>query len=524
MNFIKGFIIVAASWLLQSCFDSNDHIFDEADSVEISIDATLSTSMAVPNPSIKADTFNVGDTIYFLTTIVPNKIIRVQDYHWLMDGEYCSSEYNFKRQINKPGHHKFKFVLKDYFGDMHYDSVDVWIAGNPTINESEFIPAAGTQAIAPYEAIYFAWSSYTEGIKLSHKYRFTLSEQSYANSSSKFKDIDIVLDEPHYTFHNKLNPFKKYNWTVQSFNEFGYASAEKIEGYFYTKGLAGEGSLNAVIESSQDAPVPIHLTLQNKKDSTKVIDYKFTPSKVFNEISLGAIPAGKYKLSVKSDYPDFSSTKTDVVINDGFVTVIEGLKLTDETKPSIASISGLDTLDFADTLKFIIKDGGGSLPSPNITASLESKTITNKFFRDSVLTVILDETEKSWAYRILTVTATDESGNKSSKSFYIKPSTLWFDTNSDTTITSNGTITLFIKDLNPYGFKVDSLKFFNVTKNTTIISVLAIGLDAFNAELEANLFDETQTIRSTILYTNGLTQSKDWTLNVTPISTKEDEE
>lgn len=524
MKFIKGFVTVAALWLLQSCFDSSDHIFDEADTVEISIDASLSTSMATPNPSIKADTFNLGDTIYFLTNIVPNKIIRVQDYHWLMDGDYCSSEYNFKRQINKPGHHRFTFVLKDFFGDMHYDSLDVWIAGNPTLNESEFIPAPGTQAIDPYEAIYFAWSSYTEGIKLAHHYRWTLSEQSYANTKSTFKDIDIVLDEPHYTFHNKLNPFKKYNWTVQSFNEFGYASSEKIEGNFYTKGLSGEGSLNAIIASSQDGPVPIKLTLQSINDPNKIIYYNFTPSKIFNEISLGAIPAGNYQLSVQSDYPDFTSTTTDVVINDGFVTVIDGLLLTDYTKPSIVSVSGCDTLDFADTLKFIIKDGGGTLSPQNIGASLESEKITNKFFSDSILTVILNEDEKSWAYRILTIFATDESNNKSSKSFYIKPSVLWFNTNNDTTITSDQMITLFIKDENPYGFKPDSLKFLNVTKDETIVSIRNPGSNIFTAELNANLFEETQIIRSTVLYTNGLTQSKDWTLRVTAASTKEEEQ
>ena len=85
MRTSQGFIVIAIALLLQSCFDSSDYIFDEAEATDITIDASLAHSMSTVSPSVKADTFSINDTIYFLTNITPNKIIRVQDYHWLMD-------------------------------------------------------------------------------------------------------------------------------------------------------------------------------------------------------------------------------------------------------------------------------------------------------------------------------------------------------------------------------------------------------------------------------------------------------
>ena len=100
MNFLKGFLVAVTAFLLQSCFNSDDHLFDAAQAVDIKVETTLSNSMTDYSKIVKADTFNINDTVYFITTISPNKIIKVQDYQWLMDGKYCSSEYNFKKQIS----------------------------------------------------------------------------------------------------------------------------------------------------------------------------------------------------------------------------------------------------------------------------------------------------------------------------------------------------------------------------------------------------------------------------------------
>lgn len=520
MKFLKFFAVAAFASLLQSCFNSDDHIFDEAEATNIKVEASLAKSITDITSGIKADTFHVSDTLYFVTTISPNKIIKVQDYHWLMDGKYCSPEYNFKKQITEPGYHKFTFVLKDYFGDMHYDSLEVWIADNPILNDSVFTPANGTQAIDPFEAIYFTWSAKTEGVKLAHYYRFTLSEQDFANADSKFSKIDTILYEPNFTFHNKLNQFKKYNWTVQAFNEYHFASAQKIESSFYTKGFPGEGSLQASVDIGQATSVPMHLTLQDKEDANKRFNFDFRLSSTNNEISLGVIPAGSYQLSLSSNYSDFGTIEKEVKINDGFVTIANNLKLVDSIAPTIVSLSKRDTLDFADTLRFIVKDGSGAIASQNIKVSLENEAILDKSYKDSVLTVVLKETDKSWAYRILAISATDGSRNVFKKSFYITPSILWFTTNSDTTIASDGLISMFIQDNNPFGFAPDSLQFFNVTKNKMIISVS--NTSTFKAELEASLFEAEQTIKTIVIYKNGLRQSKTWKLYVKNVATKED--
>ena len=523
MKFLKIFAFVAVASLLQSCFNSDDHIFDEADAIDIKVNASLAKTVTDISSGVKADTFHVNDTIFFAVSISPNKIIKLQDYHWLMDGKYCSSEYNFKRPITELGHHKFTFVLKDHFGDMHYDSLDVWVADNPILNDSVFTPANGTQAIDPFEAIYFTWSAKTEGIKLAHYYRFTLSEQDFANAESKFEKIDTILYEPNFIFHNKLNQFKKYNWTVQAFNEYNFASSQKIESSFYTKGFTGEGSLQATVDIGQASSVPMYLILQDQEDANKQFYFDFKLSSTNNEISLGVIPAGSYQLILSSNYPDFGTIKKDVKINEGFVTIAKDLKLVDSIAPTIVSTTKQDTIDFADTLRFIVKDGSGAVMPHNIKVYLESETVYDKSYKDSVLSVVLKETDKSWTYRILAISATDGSKNVFSKSFYIKPSTLWFTTNNDTTVASDGTISMFIRESNPFGFTVDSMQFFNVTKNKAIISVPNVTTNSFTAELEAKLFESEQTIKSIVIYKNGLRQSKTWKLKINQVATKEEE-
>ena len=510
MKFIQTIIIAASVWLFQSCFDSNDHIFDEDDAINITVDAGLSKNIYTLTPSVKADTFYIHDTIYFSVSISPNKIFHVQDYHWLMDGVYCSSDYNFKKQIKEPGYHKFKFVLKDNFGDMHYDSLDVCIADIPVLNDSAFIPA---QCKVRRDSI-------------SHYFHFTLSEERYANSDpnskSNFKAIDTILNEPYFEYHNELNPLKKYNWSVQAFNEYNLASAEKIESYFYTKGLPGDGSLQASIRTSLQQTIPIQIALQNQADTSKVFNYNLSVSPSKSEISLGAIPSGAYRLAINSDYSDFGTIERDVNIQDGFIEILDNIKLVDSIPPFIAAISNLDTLEFSDTLKFIVKDGSDEIDIQNTTVYLETEQITDCFYKDSILNIVLKETDKSWTYHILTISVTDGSNNAAKKTFYIKQSPLWFTTNSDTTISSNGSILLYLKDNNQFGFKVETLEFYNVTKNEVIVSISNTEKSSFTAELEASLFDKEQTIESIIIYTNGMKQSKSWKLYVNNSKTRED--
>ena len=86
MKFLKIFAIATFASLLQSCFNSDDHIFNEADAININVYVALAKTITDVSSKVKADTFHVNDTIFFVTTISPNKIIKVQDYYWLMDG------------------------------------------------------------------------------------------------------------------------------------------------------------------------------------------------------------------------------------------------------------------------------------------------------------------------------------------------------------------------------------------------------------------------------------------------------
>ena len=77
-------------------------------------------------------------------------------------------------------------------------------------------------------------------------------------------------------------------------------------------------------------------------------------------------------------------------------------------------------------------------------------------------------------------------------------------------------ILLAISSLDESGFC------FNIAK--TIISVPSTNNTGhFSAELEASLFDEEQTIESTVIYQNGIRQSKAWKLYVKDAATKKEE-
>ena len=45
MKFARIFFLVAIVWLFQSCFDSDDHIFDEVDATDIKIDASYALNV-----------------------------------------------------------------------------------------------------------------------------------------------------------------------------------------------------------------------------------------------------------------------------------------------------------------------------------------------------------------------------------------------------------------------------------------------------------------------------------------------
>ena len=238
---------------------------------------------------------------------------------------------------------------------------------------------------------------------------------------------------------------------------------------------------------------------------------------------MGSIPAGDYHLAISSDYSDFNEIIEDISINDGFITTTRSIKFSDSIAPVIKTFSSHDTIAYADTLQFIVKDGGEAISLQNISVNLEGESIVDRTYKDSILTVVLKKTDQSWAYRILNISAMDRSQNSAKKSFYIMPSTFWFETNNDTTIASNESIDFFVIDHNPFDFKVDTIKFFNITQNKSIISIPGSKNNSYRANLEASLFEPEQTIQSTVIYTNGMQQSKNWTLTVTKATSKEEE-
>ena len=172
-------------------------------------------------------------------------------------------------------------------------------------------------------------------------------------------------------------------------------SEEKIESFFFTKGLPGEGSFNSTIDIGNATAVPVHLSLQNTRSQNTPIHYNFSISKTNNEISLGSIPAGDYHLAISSDYSDFNEIIEDISINDGFITTTRSIKFSDSIAPVIKTFSSHDTIAYADTLQFIVKDGGEAISLQNISVNLEGESIVDRTYKDSILTVVLKKTDQS---------------------------------------------------------------------------------------------------------------------------------
>lgn len=428
MKQIFTLALFLAAIILSACTDSDSYYFDESDSQAIQVDAYITTSFDESVSRVKCDTVSPGDSIIFLSVVQPSKSARSQSTFWTLDGKEFAHEFSFKSSIITPGIHHVSFVFVDIFGDTLSDSITLYVASEPSLDSRYFVPADETQNLDPNEQIRFAWNGYDPDSLWDIYYHFELQESSSDQEKEKKPIVDTILEQPFFTLNKKLNPLTKYLWHVCTFNNLKHASKATLESSFYTQGVSGENAIQGFVKSTSSETVDkVHLVLM---DSSKTVIRELPNKKLdsqFNSFYIKPLPAGQYTLVTFIDsLPDFKADTTVLHLEGDQVYSLDSIFLEDTIPPVISALSTGDTLDYADTLQFLLKDGGGKIVFSRTSTYLDDTPITSITLSSDTLTIPLPY-EKSWSPRILTITTVDQSLNYTTRNFYLKPNAKLFE-------------------------------------------------------------------------------------------------
>lgn len=416
--FVAMFCWIAA---LCGCTQSDDVIFNESDPQFINVNAFFSKSLDSNTYSIKSDTIHPGDSIVLLTSVYPSKAIRSKDYFWTKDGDFFAFEYNCKKAIYDPGYHQFNFVFIDYFGDTLTDTLHLYVGSAPVLDNENFIPANNTQYIGANEFVNFAWNLYDPDSMWDMSHHFVLKE-----AKGFYKDpktlVDTVLHAANFTYRKGFKPLGMYEWTVSVQNELKQRAQDSIKGTFTTAGIQGEAGIYGFINhSSMEKSINVHLWLVNSSGNMVYDDtVSFTKNSPF---SIKPLDPDEYTLyTMASDYPDFSIDTTEFKIPANRVMTLDTIFLNDTIPPRIRIADGSDeTIAYADTLKFTIKDQGGKIQEKRIKVKLDNQSVSSFSFRNDSLLVTLPELENSWTTHFISISAFDYSVNTIEETFKIAP-------------------------------------------------------------------------------------------------------
>jgi len=507
--------LLILAFLIASCSDSDDFIFDQAEQTEISISAMLSTELDSINRKGKADTIHPRDTLTFIAEIDPSRSIRMQKYYWTLDGHRWASEFSFRTNIAEPGHHKIALVLIDYFGDTLSDTLNVWVGNPPVLNDSLIIPLTGTQGLSPDEALSFAWNAYDPDSIYDIRYHFTLSNRS--NDTL----LDTTLSNSYLVYKKPFQPLETYHWQVSAYNEIGMEAQQTIDGTFHTKGIKDESCIIGEIQTSghknrhSSEKIKIQVSFIDTSGKAIMTDTLAGATNSTLEYKTNPIPAGTYKVVASSiDFSDYLGDSTTVKVLPSEVIQAKSLFLADMIPPTISSVKdNADTLDLGDTLLFHVEDNGDNLSPEDISVTFDSKSIDGTIsLKNDTLVVPMTGAPHSTTFRLLTLSATDLSGNESKRSFYVKPDRFWFECNADTTIYEGEVLRLHVEDTNPYGFEPDSF-YFDIFTTDQPITIHATNPYVSFLVTSGAFSETTNHVRTGVRYTNGIIKWREW--NVT---------
>ncbi|MBO7414135.1 MAG: hypothetical protein J6U20_10840 [Fibrobacter sp.] len=509
-------VMVVSSALFCACTDSDNLVFDDDNTNPISVSAFMARSFDSTAIRVKSDTIIHGDSLLFIANILPSKSIRIRDSYWLMDNKFYASEFNIHDAISLPGEHEIVFVLITYFGDTLTDTLHLWISSPPILDNKKYIPANGSQNIPPQEDMQFAWSAYDIDSLCTLHYHFVLTNL-LDEEKSEPDLVDTIVDTPYFNMSRALKPLSQYRWTVQAINEYNVASTTTITSTFTTSGVGDEGAIAGMLRmSSENLYTDIDLIVTSKDDKKNIIKQSIEKTPTTGMFEVKPLAPGKYTITAQCKKgKDYVSNTMQAEVRAGQVTFVGTLYMADKKAPTIRSEAGTDTLDFADSLNFIITDGGAENSIANTTVYIGNRKVSQYITEGQKLIVPTIEGDRTWIPQLITIITTDGSGNSATKSFVLRPSILWFDTNNDTTISRQSQITIFIKDHNPFSFKPSSFKINpnNDVKGT--ITLEAEGNSSIDFVMSGDAFSGNEhEIVTTVFYMNGVSQSRSWKLKI----------
>ncbi len=416
-----GAFLVAAG--ICGCTDSDEYYYVDDKPHDIAVKAFITRTFDSTSVNVRQDTIRPGDSLVFLTEIYPSKSIRIQRYYWTLDGDQFASEYNFKRPIDEPGIHEVAFIFVDYFGDTLTDTLHVYVASPPELDDTNYIPRSGTQNVSPTSTINFAWSAKDPDSLWELRHHFVLMESSSFSEEQKVL-VDTLLDNAYFSYRKGFAPLGKYQWSVSSVNELQQASVQTIQGSFFTQGSLGECAIYGNLRlSSNETFSTFHLTLLDSSGNVLMDKEDFPLNQANTSFSVKPLAEGKYTLLTSLDkYPDFSTDTLDFTLVQNQVRVLDTIVLRDTLPPTILTLEGGDTLSLTDTLKVLVFDEGGKIMQNFTRVKLETSVQLNSFLSKDTLFIPLDGLENSWTFRLLTIAVYDMSGNKAGKALYIRPS------------------------------------------------------------------------------------------------------
>ncbi|MCF0215495.1 MAG: hypothetical protein HUK21_03365 [Fibrobacteraceae bacterium] len=506
---------------ITACTDSEDLLYNSEDAVFIEVDAVMASSFDSTENNVKEDTIHPGDSVIFMARILPSKSIRMKNYYWTIDDKYLSGDFSFREAIFEPGLHQIVFVLVDFFKDTLSDTLKLWVSSNPEIDYKDFIPRDFSQGVNPLEPLSFAWNSHDPDSLASLHFHFTLTEKKGDGTPAKILDTNIT--SPSFVYPKAFSPLSQYFWSVYAINEFGYASTDTIQGNFFTKGMDNAGGISGTVKLSDQGKVAkVEYSILDSNNNY-IAKAQKTKCCGFSEVDIvySPIEEGNYKLLIYSpNQSDFKPDTLSFKINPNQFFLFDTLSLRDTIPPSIKSTTENgsffygDTLFYRDTLSFIIRDNNGSITSRQYNVYLEGSECTSTTsLSNDTLYVRLHNKIQTWTHRLLTIKATDFSGNSYSKNFFIRPNTYWIKTNSDTTIAENGFAHLWVEDRNPFGFTPEYFTFFLESNDGSSITVAANG-SQHQQEVSASQFkDFEQKVIIQVQYTNGIQNQTYFTLS-----------
>ena len=505
----------AAALFFAACTNSDDFLYNESESIFIDVSAEMAFSFDTISKRSKSDTLSPNDTLIFIANILPSKSIKIKRYLWTLDGTPLSYDFSFRSSIPEPGLHKIAFILETFLGDTLSDTLTLWISNPPILQDSVFIPAKGSQGIPTMGGVSFAWDAYDPDSLATLFYRFSIDGL-----------IDTVLYEPNFTYWNELKPLTHYRWHVQAINEFGFVSDNTIDGNFFTSGGPNEGGITGFIDVSarDNAPntfvISTRITLLDSAGNECYSSDVNGSSQAVQPFVISPLKAGKYRVAFNiPKYPDFIHDTLDLVISPNEVQELDTIVLRDTIPPRISFIDsngtneGVDTLDYADTLKFLVTDLGTLQTQKTIYAYLESELITEKVGVGDTITIVLPTTAKSWNIQQLDIVAIDASKNKAIHSFFIRPAESWIKTNESFTQVGPGKIDLFIIDYNPYRLDIKACTFivngtaYSGNNYSTLLCSYRLTTD--------KLQKGDNTILSIAEYSNGINYWQEWHITYT---------